>query len=308
MYLSYLLAVVAATVNATSNVLQRKADREEPPHLAMSFRLVLDLVHRPVWLAGFGAVILSFVITAAALDHGALAVVQPILVLELPLTLLLATRTLGARLGRREWGASLAMVAGLGGMLAVLAPGSGHTNRVDGLEWGLAAGATAAAAVAAVAFSRTGSRTRRAALLGVGSGILFGLTAAFMKGMTGALVHGFGHIFVVWQTYAMAACGAAALFLAQNALQAGRLLVAQPGITLCDPAVGMLWGIIVFDEAPRGGLAVVAAVACGLVLVGGVFVLMHSPQLADALTSGEHPAQPGAHRPDAAGAAATLRP
>lgn len=291
MFVSYLLAVLAAAVNGSANVLQRKADRDEPPQLAMSPRLILHLLHRPVWLAGFGAVIVSFVLTAAALDHGALAVVQPILVLELPLTLVIAWRVLGARLGAREWAASGAMVAGLAGMLAALAPRSGNGGHVAGVEWALAAGVTAVAAVVAVALSRTGSQARRAALLGVGSGILFGLTAAFMKGMTTVLGQGFGHVFTVWQTYAMAVSGATALFLAQNALQAGRLLVAQPGITLCDPAVGMLWGILVFDEAPRGGPALVAAVACGLLLVGGVLVLIRSPLLADTMATREEPGE-----------------
>lgn len=294
---AYFLAVAAATVNAASNVLQRLANRNEPPQLSMRLALIVDLVQRPVWLAGFGAVLVSFVLTAAALDRGALAVVQPILVLELPLTLFIASRTMGARLHVREWGAAVAMVVGLGGLLLALSPGGGTGAHASGVRWLVAGAGTAGVAAAAVAVGVTGKGLRRAAFLGIAGGIMFGLTAAFMKGMTGALSHGFGHIFVVWQTYLMAASGAAALFLAQNALQAGRLLVAQPGITLCDPAVGMLWGILVFQESTRGGLALVGAVLSGVVLVAGVVLLMHSPLLADTVGNQQQSTGPDDSQP-----------
>lgn len=283
MLVSYAFAVAAATVNATSNVLQRKANRSEPPQLSMRPGLILDLAHRPVWLAGFAAVLLSFILTAVALRNGQLAAVQPVLVLELPLTLLIASRTLGARLSWREWGASLAMVLGLGGLLLALAPQAGTGGHASALQWGLASAGTIGLAATCVGFAVTGTDARRSALLGVAGGVLFGLTAAYMKGMTATLDHGIANAFTSWQLYAMAVTGATALFLAQNALQAGRLLVAQPGITLCDPAIGMLWGILVFRESTRGGLALLAALFCGAILVGGVIGLMHSPLLTDTM-------------------------
>lgn len=85
-WISYPLAVVSSGVNATSNVLQRTANRREPEELSMTPRLILDLVRQPLWLAGFGSVIASFLLLAAALDLGRLAAVEPIIVLELPLT------------------------------------------------------------------------------------------------------------------------------------------------------------------------------------------------------------------------------
>lgn len=294
MLVSYVFAVAAAAVNATSNVLQRKANSTEPPQLSMRLGLIVDLVRRPVWLAGFGAVLVSFILTAVALSRGRLASVQPVLVLELPLTLLLASRVFGTRLHWREWGASLAMVIGLGGLLVALSPQAGTGGHAPALQWGLASAGTIGLAATCVAFAVTGTGARRAALLGVAGGVLFGLTAAYMKGMTGTLTHGIGNVFTSWQVYAMAVAGACALFLTQNALQAGRLLVAQPGITLCDPAVGMLWGTLVFHESTRGGLALLAAVACGCVLVGGVVAMMHSPLLTEALADQQHGAVPPA--------------
>lgn len=87
-WLGFLLVVVATAVNATSSILQRAANREEPPELSMRPRLILALVRRPLWLAGFASVIVSFVLLSAALTFGRLAAIQPCVVLELPLTLL----------------------------------------------------------------------------------------------------------------------------------------------------------------------------------------------------------------------------
>ena len=245
----------------------------------MSPRLILDLLHRPVWLAGLATVILSFVLMAAALSMGQLAAVQPILVLELPLTLLGAAKFFGSRLGLREWAASIAMSAGLAGLIVFLAPSAGNDGHVGAVAWLVAIAASIGAAALCVAASCTGPPGRRPAALGLATGITFGLTAAFMKGMTAGFSHGFVGVFVTWQTYAMCASGILGMFLMQNALQAGRLIAAQPGITLADPAVAIVWGVFVFNEGIRGGLFVILAVLSGLVMMGGGVVLARSPLL-----------------------------
>ncbi|HEX2744441.1 MAG TPA: hypothetical protein VHN16_08580 [Streptosporangiaceae bacterium] len=93
--LSYLLAVMAAVANATSSVLQRKANREVPSKQNLSWRLIWSLLHQPVWFGGILAICIGFLLQATALGFGQLATVEPILVLELPLTLILASRIFG---------------------------------------------------------------------------------------------------------------------------------------------------------------------------------------------------------------------
>jgi hypothetical protein len=48
---SYLLAVLAACANATSSVLQRKANREIPRRQNLSWKLIRSVLHEPVALA-----------------------------------------------------------------------------------------------------------------------------------------------------------------------------------------------------------------------------------------------------------------
>lgn len=281
-WISYPLAVVASGVNATSNVLQRAANRREPEELSMTPRLILDLVRQPLWLAGFASVIASFLLLAAALDLGRLAAVEPIIVLELPLTLLAASKFFDVHLRAREWVAIGVMTAGLGGFVFSLRPSGGSRGTPSALVWGVGIAATLVPILALVALSRRCKGPRRAGLLGIATGLTFGLTSAFMKGMTASLHGGIVGVLTSWNTYAMAITGLCAMYLLQNALQAGRLVAAQPGITLCEPTVGILWGIFAFRESTRGGILILAAVGCAAAVGISTLVLARSSALAEA--------------------------
>ncbi len=299
-WISYPLAVAASGVNATSNLLQRAANQREPDELSMTPRLLLDLIHQPLWLAGFGSVIGSFVLVAAALDFGRLAAVEPIIVLELPLTLLAASRFLGARLRTREWVAIAAMTAGLGGFVFSLHPSGGTHGRASALEWVLGGVITVVPILVLGALGLRSKGPRRAGILGITTGLTFGLTSAFMKGMTASLHAGIVGVLSSWETYAMAVTGLAGMYLLQSALQAGRLVAAQPGITLCEPAVGILWGIFAFKESTRGGLFVLAAVACAGLVGLSTLVLARCPALAAAKGAAAKGAGGSAERPSRA--------
>ena len=288
--LTYLLAVLAACANAASSVLQRQANRKVPRNENLSLRLIWSLLHEPVWFGGVLAVIVGFLLQATALGMGQLSVVEPILVLELPFTLILASRAFHARLGWREWVPAAAMTAGLAGLLYALSPSAGRSDSVPWFGWltgiviNLAVvGGLVAAARRGPAGRGGGSRgtgNRQAALLGVAGGATFGLTAALMKGMTTTFSGGLGELFTSWPLYAMIAAGTFGLFLVQSALNAGPLIAAQPGLTLSDPIVSILWGVFAFHEQVRGGPFLMLAVASGLVMTGAVVMLARSPLLA----------------------------
>ena len=287
--MTYLFAVLAACANATSSVLQRKAGRRIPKGQNLSPRLIWSLLHEPVWFGGVLAVTVGFLLQAAALGSGQLSVVEPILVLELPATLLLATRVFHSRLHRREWGSAAAMAAGLAAMLYALSPSGGRPEDVRWYAWVTGIGVNLAFVAAMVAWGRRGpaghgphsdqSSALQAALLAVGAGAAFGLTAALIKGMTSAYSHGMAALFSSWQLYAMVAAGIGAMFLVQSAMNAGRLVAAQPGLTLTDPIVSILWGVLVFREQGRTGWFLALTVGGGLVMAGAVLVLARSPLL-----------------------------
>jgi drug/metabolite transporter (DMT)-like permease len=276
--ISYGVAVLAAASNAASNVLQRKANRDQPSELSLSPKLMVELVKDKAWLAGLVTVILSFVLTAVALSGGRLAAVQPIIVLELPMTLVGSALVFHAGLHRREWAASAAMTVGLVGLVFFLAPTGGRTS-VAWYVWLIGLGAASAIMVALVAIGRSRSPAGKAAIFGVATGLAFGITAVLMKAMTARYSAGITGILTAWQTYLMIAAGIAGMFLMQNALQAGRLVAAQPGITLIDPLVAILWGTLVYHEQARSGIYLPLAAVSGVLVGAGAVILARSPLL-----------------------------
>lgn len=294
--LSYLFALLAACANAAASVLQRRVNRDLPREESLRPRLLRELLARPVWLGGAGFMVASFLLQAAALSNGQLSVVQPLLLADLPMTLLLASRVFRAPLHRREWLAIAGMTVGLAALLYFLDPRAGKSSSVAWPVWTAGAGANLLLVAGAVECGRRAGADsadergagRRAACYGVAGGCQFALTAALMKGATSRWHHGIGQIFTGWQLYAMAASGVLAVFLMQSAMRAGRLLAAQPGLSLADPVLAILWGVFAFGEQVRGGLLLVPAAVGGALLAVAAVVLGGSPLLKGQAAASEH--------------------
>jgi drug/metabolite transporter (DMT)-like permease len=275
---SVVLAICAAISNAGSNVLQRKANKREPEERSLSLKMIWDLLHQKIWLLGILFITGSFFFQAGALSTGELAEVQPLIVLELPLTLVFAKFVLGAKLGKYEWLTIALLTAGLGGVVAFLRPTGGRSN-ASLLGWLIGGGAAAGAILVLVLLGRRSRAELRSGLFGAAAGIDFGLTAAFMMAMTGQFSHGLSSVFTSWQVYAMAGAGALGMFLVQNALQAGSLVAAQPGISLLDPFTSIGWGVIAFHEHTAQGIFLfLAGISAGAMVLGAV-LLSRSPVL-----------------------------
>jgi drug/metabolite transporter (DMT)-like permease len=298
--LTYLLAVLAAGANASSSVLQRKANKRIPQRDNMSLEQIRLLLHQPVWFGGIAAITGGFLLQAGALGTGDLAVVEPVLVLELPFTLVFASWLFHQRLGLREWLPTAAMTAGLAGLIYLLAPSAGQPPRLHWYGWLAGVGGNLLLAGVLVLWARRGSLrpgrkfdqkhesadgqggggSLKAALLAVAAGSTFGLTAALIKAMTQTLSRGgVVGLFTSWPVYAMVAAGALGMFLTQSALNAGSLIAAQPGLTLSDPLISVLWGVLAFHEQVQQGWYILGQVACAGIIVAGVVVLARSPVL-----------------------------
>jgi drug/metabolite transporter (DMT)-like permease len=285
--LAILLAALAAGANALSSVLQRKAARSAPPEQARGVRLILGQLRRPAFFGGIVGLIAGFLLQAAALSQGPLALVQPVLAVELPFTLLLAGLVFHRRLGPREWLATGLMAGGLAAALAASAPSGGSPLGTSGPSWAAGVGG---AAVALGLLATAGARAtgpRRAALLGTVAGGLFGLTAVLMSAATATARQGIGALAGSWQVYAMAAAGLAAVGMLQPAYRAGLLAAAQPGVTLADPLLAVVLGVTLFGEHLRLGWLVLPAVLGLAGVVVGVVLLARSPLLGDEQAAAE---------------------
>lgn len=277
--IAVVLALCAAVSNAVATVLQRRAARDAPSTERLRLALIFDLIRQPAWLGGIAALIAGFGFQAAALSKGELALVQPVLAVELPLTLIVAGRVFHRSVGRRARTGAVMMAAGLAALLLGLAPRSGTTQQ-SLIRWVVAIVAAAAMTAVLVVFGRVGGSIG-ACLLGAAAGLNFGLTAALMKAATDRLPEGLVAVCSSWQLYAMVAVGILSLFLLQNALQSGTLVAAQPAVTCADPVAGVLLGVFLFHEPVRlGGWLTLELLGVAAVLAGSI-ELARSPVLAE---------------------------
>jgi hypothetical protein len=278
-----LLSVAASFCTATASVCQRVGARSTDA-TGFDVWLLFRLARRPVWLLGIASMILGFVFQLTALHFGALALVQPLLALELLIVFgyLAVTGSGRVKIRPRDWLAAVAMSAGIGLFLRLASPSGGRLH-APGSSW-LLAGLVASGVVLvalAVAFglgARPGaSRSRRAAVLGSATGIAWGFVAAVIKELSSHLGHGIGAVFASWSPYVLVAVGAATMLLASHALAAGPLAASQPGFTILDPLSASLLGVFLFGEHIRTRPIDLAGEALALaIVVAGAAILSHS--------------------------------
>jgi hypothetical protein len=276
-----LLGVLASICTATASVCQRIGARSTET-AGFDAWLLLRLARRPVWLLGVVSMIGGFVLQLSALRYGALALVQPILALEMLFVFgYLAVAGAGrVEVRRRDWLAAAAMSVGIGVFLRLASPSGGRLH-APGSSWLLAGLVTSGVVIAAVAFgsgNRPGaSPSRRAAVLGAATGIAWGFVAAVIKELSSHLDDGLGAIFSSWPVYVLFTAGAAAMLLASHALAAGPLAASQPGFTILDPLSAGLLGVCLFSEHIRTGVLDLAGEALALAVVfAGASALSHS--------------------------------
>ena len=122
------LALAASFCTASSSVCQRLGARDSGSS-GFDIYLLFKLVRQPVWLLGLASMIVGFILQISALHFGALALVQPILALEL-IFVFGYMAVIGSRpVKRRDWLAAIAMCAGLGLFLLAASPSGGRASR-----------------------------------------------------------------------------------------------------------------------------------------------------------------------------------
>jgi hypothetical protein len=123
----------------------------------------------------------------------------------------------------------------------------------------------------------------RGAAFGLAAACGYALTATLMKSAVAALSRGIGPFFTTWQLYATAVAGVGALFLLQNALQAGTLLAVQPPLTLGDALISASYGVTVYGEDVQTGgwllvveILAVIAIAIGCIELSRSLTMVHT--------------------------------
>ncbi len=288
--MAYLLAALAAFVNALTSVLQRIGVESAPESTTMRWSLMAHALRRGIWLIGFALMLVVFGLQATALRFGELSVVQPVLTTELLFLLLILAVWFRYRLGLQEWLGAITIVVGLGGFFLVAAPKGGDAIPTNH-QWWVASVLLIAAVVGFIIGALRGPRWWRAAAFGAATAVTAAYTAALTKAITTYVTEGWGHVFTHFQPYMLAITGLGTVFLIQNALHAGPITASRTTMVTLNPLVSIVLGLTLFADRLRSGpMWITLEVVALAVLVIGVVILARSPLVAGTPVEG-HPGE-----------------
>ena len=267
-----LLALAAAAAFAVASTLEQRAAKREKLARALDPRLLMRLLHQPIWLLSLIPEVVGTGLQALALSFGPLALVEPLLLggvfLAIPMEAALSRR----RVHRRDFAAASLGVLGLTAFLLAAQPRAGVPEPTSSAWIGIAlvAGPLCAALVV-IAWHTRGAA--RGGVLGVATGLLYALAASLLKTLTARLAADPLSVLTTWHLYALIVVGFAGVVLNQNALQSGRLAAPLTAITTVDPFASILIGVTAFQErldtsGPRLTIELAAAVA----IAGGIWL------------------------------------
>jgi hypothetical protein len=242
---------------------------------------LLRLVRNPRWLLGMAGDTLGLILQVIALATGPVVLIQPLLVLALPISLPVARWLGGPRPGRAELLACGWIILGLGVFFAIIGnPGDADPlSSQDAITCVLVAAVIGVAVLVAV---RGRSGVVRAAVYGTVSGAWFGLVAVLTDAAAASWqAHGiaaFGRSEGLIPLVSLAVLGGASIALTQVAFAAGALGASFPANLTADPLVAVLLGASLLHEGlPNSPLAFVAYAACFAAVLYGAIRLAAKP-------------------------------
>lgn len=248
-----------------------------------------------IWLLGLVAQTLGVLLQAAALDRGRVAIIQPLLVTTIiwamPLGYFLTNQTIKRR---HILGAAI-VVVGLAVFASVGDP-AGGVDDAPTSDWLSAFLVIGAACAALLLFSRRGGLSTKAAVFGTTAGILYGVSATLMKPVVENLdSNGFAAVLESWELWVMAVTGIVGFYLQQLSLATGRLVTSVATVSVANPVVSVLLGVLVLQERldqPPAWHAVVAVGALAMALLGAVVVASASEEEKEERAAGQESTAP----------------
>lgn len=205
---------------------------------------------RPLWWVGTFAAVVAYGLQIIALGFGTLLIVQPILVLSLMFTLPMAAWYANRKMVSNEilWSALLTAAVAI---LIVLGRPEAGISRPPLDRW-LPALAVGLAAMLALAFLSTRIKSKRALLLGIVCGTLYGYVAVLSKAVVDIFRdEGTLPLLASWEFYALVGSAGIGTVLQQYSFHSGPLTQSLPAMTIMEPIVAFSLGYIVLNEKFR---------------------------------------------------------
>ncbi|PRI12205.1 DMT family transporter [Leucobacter massiliensis] len=245
----------------------------------LSFSHMLNLLRRPSWVLGTALLGIAVLFQIGSLSLSPLMIVQPIGVVGLVITSILNSRMSGVRLGKRVRSSIALSVLGIVVFVSIAAYTAVDRKVTDQKLITILITFAVVLALALLLF--VAFRHRGVALIYiVGAGVLYGFVATFAKVVIGRLQQG-EFEWLTWTCVAALIVGALlGMVFVQNAYSSGPPDLVVAGLTVIDPIVAVLIGIVVLGEAaaapPWAGAAFVVSGA--VAVVGVIGLAKYHPQ------------------------------
>lgn len=273
------IALGAALLFALGSVLQQKAGLDSPEESEGSGSgLLLRMARHPVWLAGIAADALGFVGQAVALTIGRLAVVQPLLATAMIFALPLGHFITNQRIRRADIFAAILVTASLVAFLTIANPSGGRDDAPLG-QWLVLGAITAGICVPLFLASLKARPAVKATLLGIITGILFGISAALTKSVGDQVTDGIFTAFTNWELYALIIIGYVSMTFNQMALTTGVLAPALAASMALDPITSVVIATTMLEEKLHETTAgTIATLGALLATIIGMAILARTSQ------------------------------
>jgi drug/metabolite transporter (DMT)-like permease len=272
-----LLALGAAFFIAIGNVMHQRSAHEVTDEPVGNVQLFTRLLRDRRWWSGSLVAAVGFGLQAAALGLGSVLLVQALLVTSLLFALPINARTTGIPVSRAQWVWAALLAAAVAVIVIVGNPTPGQSRGALEVWTTVVAVLGPALALSFIGARMMAGRPAAAVLLGFISGALWGVFAVLTKGVVERLGHGLWAVLSAPEFYLWAAVAVAATAWQQASFRAGSLAASLPTMTIAEPVVASLLGVLVLGEAlrpgDRGWALLVAAIA---VMVAATVALARS--------------------------------
>lgn len=238
-------------------------------------KLILSLVHHPMWIVGAVAGVVGFWLQAVALHWTGLSVVQPMMPAQLLFAVLLASLSARRWPLVRDLAATTAVCGGVALLVIKAQPPAENAspNNVTALVVGI---------VVVMAVLLFAAHHRKpaiaAAITATAAGTGFALTAVFLKLVADRLAAGeYAGLLTYVPTYGLLVSMVISAALTQAALAAGPLPWSMAGMTIAEPVAGVAAAWVAFGSKPP---TLLLSASAALLLIIGVGGLLSSPAVA----------------------------
>jgi drug/metabolite transporter (DMT)-like permease len=259
-----LLALGAAFFIAIGDVIHQRSAHEVTDEPVSHVDLFMRLLRDGQWWLGSLVSAAGFGLQAAALGFGSVLLVQAVLVTSLLFALPISARLSHRRVTRWEWTWAALLAAAVAVIVTVGNPTAGH-SRASLETWTAVIAVLGPALVLCVVGARIWSGSVGAMLLALVSGALWGVFAVLTKGVVDRLDDGLLALLRTPELYVWALVAIAGTAWQQSSFRAGSLTASLPTMTVTEPVVGSVLGIVVLGETLRPGdagwLTLIVAVA-----------------------------------------------